>query len=153
MESGNSRRWSWPAVLISLALAYWLLLFVLTHVPIRPSSEPGKGSLDKLWHVLAFAGLAFLLCLVGASRRWPRGGLSLAVLAAIGAYGLLDELTQSWIPQRSADVRDWVADLLGAGLGLSAYSLVAVLWERRAMAQPTSAEPRDAQAGDTLSRG
>jgi len=153
MESGNSRRWSWSAVVISLTLAYWLLLFVLTHVPIRPSPEPGKGSLDKLWHVLAFAGLAFLLCLVGASRRWPRGGLYLAVLAAIGAYGVLDELTQSWIPQRSADLRDWVADLLGAGLGLAAYSLVAVFWERHAAAPRRPAAQADGKDEGIASGG
>jgi VanZ family protein len=48
-----------------------------------------------------------------------RGALLLA-LSLASLYGATDEFHQSFVPGRSADVLDWLADTLGAALGASA---------------------------------
>ena len=77
---------------------------------------------DKGVHTTEFAALAFLLahaCLRTFDRptrfRVALAGGFLAVL-----WGFLDEVHQAFVPGRSADVLDLVADSIGASLGLSA---------------------------------
>ena len=70
-------------------------------------SFPGA---DKLVHLALFALLA-------ATTRW-RFGQATGLLAAVAAYAVVSELVQGLVlAERSGDVRDVVADLLGAGLG------------------------------------
>jgi VanZ family protein len=69
---------------------------------------------------VAYAGLA-LLCVRAVGGGLPnRVVLRVAVLAlAIAAgYGIFDEFHQSFVPGRSADIRDWFADVSGALIGI-----------------------------------
>lgn len=82
---------------------------------------------DKLMHFIGFAIAAWLWCRAyrhlypGAPARTValRGGLASAGL------GALLELWQALLPYRSAELLDWVADALGAGL---AALLMAAFW-------------------------
>jgi VanZ family protein len=79
------------------------------------------GGWDKLVHGLAYAGLGALLGRAfGGSGVSAPAALALAVLTA-SLYGASDEWHQSFVPNRFADARDWLADTLGACAG-------AVLW-------------------------
>ncbi len=114
-------------------LAYWAVLFVLTHLPSQ--SLPRMQGSDKLHHLLAFAGLAFLLAWALPTRAGKSnpsvadkathgtGSMRHVVLAAVIAlvYACLDEFTQKFIPGRTCDVWDVVADAAGICLGLSGY--------------------------------
>jgi VanZ family protein len=75
---------------------------------------------DKILHATEYAVLGALLLvalrLLGV-RTW-RAVLLATALAS--AYGASDEFHQSFVPGRSADVRDWVADTFGAALGACA---------------------------------
>jgi VanZ family protein len=73
--------------------------------------------LDKLVHMAMYGVLAAL----GArpALASSRGAKGIAwLLAGIALFAALDELHQIWIPGRSADVFDWVADMGGALLGI-----------------------------------
>jgi VanZ family protein len=72
---------------------------------------------DKLLHAIEYAALgALLVPALRLAGRSPVAALALAVgLASL--YGATDEFHQSFVPGRSADVLDWVADTLGAALG------------------------------------
>ena len=74
-------------------------------------------------HFVEYGGLAFLLCraLLGEGLGWT-AALAVA-LVATSAYGASDEWHQRFTPGRSADVRDWEADSLGAAVGLMGYVL------------------------------
>jgi VanZ family protein len=114
-DAGASRRW-----LTILVVAYWLALFTATHVRRIPKALQMPGA-DKWQHTVAFAGLAFLL----AGRRSYGKPLTwkavLGVACVVVVYGAFDELTQ--IPVgRFAEFNDWLADTLGALLGLSLYA-------------------------------
>lgn len=61
---------------------------------------------DKLYHAGNFGVLAGLLYLA-TGRAW------LAVMLA-SFYGVSDEVHQSYVPGRSADALDWLADTAGA---------------------------------------
>ena len=75
---------------------------------------------DKTGHLVAYAALA-LLCVRAVGGGLPRrvvlraAALALAIAAA---YGIFDELHQSFVPGRSADIRDWFADVSGALIGI-----------------------------------
>lgn len=73
---------------------------------------------DKVMHFGAYAGLAFLFGLWLASRRgWDR--LSpFPIIATLAIYGIIDEVLQPYV-NRSADMIDWTADVLGACVGVA----------------------------------
>ena len=77
------------------------------------------GIPDVLAHAAAYAvlGAATLRGLAGARRAGAtaRAALLAAVLAA--AYGMADEFHQSFVPGRTAELRDVLADALGAAAG------------------------------------
>jgi VanZ family protein len=94
------------------AAAWAAFLFFLSSREMLPVDL--SGGLDKVSHFGAYAILGFLLA-HGATRvKLP---LLVAVLAG-WVYGVLDELHQSTVPGRSAEVLDWVADALGTVAGV-----------------------------------
>ena len=103
------------AVTIVLAL----IIAVLTLAPM-PSGGP-SGS-DKLYHILAFACLAFPLPLV-------RPRLTIWVVVGVIAYGGAIELIQPFFG-RQAEWADLVADGIGAILGAVVARQLG-LWLRR----------------------
>jgi VanZ family protein len=107
-----------------LALAWMALLFYLSHQPglQTPMLFPGQ---DKVLHAAVYAVLGLLL--LAAQPRpaqgysWRQVGISVLIASL---YGLSDEIHQYFIPGRSSEVLDWVADTAGA---LIAVSLLAWL--------------------------
>jgi VanZ family protein len=74
--------------------------------------------LDKAGHAVEFGILAYLaahaLLLTGGIGRW--GGWQGAVLLA-GLWGWIDEVHQLWVPGRTTDPSDLLADIVGAAIG------------------------------------
>jgi VanZ family protein len=81
---------------------------------------PASGT-DKVLHFIAYAVLAALLCraLSGSGVTAARTLLWAFVLATL--YGVSDEVHQSHVPGREADVMDLLADALGAAGGALAW--------------------------------
>ena len=94
---------------IPLTLAVTLTLTVAMLWPLEAPPPAPEGS-DKLVHFIAFAALAFPLARTG------RFGL-LPVFVSASAFGGIIELIQPSF-NRSADVNDWVADVVGVILGI-----------------------------------
>jgi len=95
---------------------YWLMMFIATHLP--PSS--GVSSMpvsDKSQHLTAFFLLGLLLPLWNTSPLTVRRAVKLFLL--IITYAALDELLQAPVG-RTPEWLDWVADAVGACVGLSA---------------------------------
>ncbi len=100
-----------------LWLGYWVLLFVLTHVPVPPHALHVPAGGDKALHF----GLFFGLTLLGdrwlrASRRLPSVAALAAWAVAYAAYAGLDEWLQRFVG-RTPSVWDWWADLSGIAVG------------------------------------
>ena len=109
-------------VAVAAVSAWWGLMFLGTHMPMPPKTHVSMN--DKLQHAGAYAGLAFLLLVAVRAVRERSLGLYLAVVALGAMYGVADELTQLLIPNRSAELLDWVADVTGLLLGAAALGVV-----------------------------
>ena len=94
---------------IPITLAVTLILTVAMLWPLDQPPPAPAGS-DKIVHFIAFAALAFPLARTG------RFGL-LPVFIGASAFGGAIELIQPSF-NRSADVNDWVADIVGVILGI-----------------------------------
>lgn len=82
---------------------------------------PKLGHNDKLMHFGAFAGLAFLMAWT-LPKKIGKGVPGMLVAAVIIlAYAAIDELTQGFVPRRSPDILDFVADTAGMFVGFAAY--------------------------------
>ena len=95
---------------IPLTLTVTLTLTVAMLWPLEAPPPAPEGS-DKLVHFIAFAALAFPLARTG------RIGL-LPVFIGASAFGGAIELIQPSF-NRSADINDWAADILGVALGIA----------------------------------
>ena len=99
-------------------LAWMGLIFFLSS---RPVPEGAEWIPDWLTHGAAWAILAVLLAraLEGSRVR------HVAVLAFVAAtaYGVLDEIHQSYVPGRYPDAWDVVKDAVGALAGIAAWQL------------------------------
>ena len=83
---------------------------------------------DKLAHLGEYGLLGFLLlrALSGSFPRWSlRAIVGLALVLTI-LYGVGDEWHQSWVPLRTPDPLDLMADALGAALAAGFW-----IWQQR----------------------
>ena len=94
---------------IPLTIIVTLTLTVAMLWPLEAPPPAPEGS-DKIVHFIAFAALAFPLARTG------RFGL-LPVFIGASAYGGAIELIQPSF-NRSADINDWIADVVGVVLGI-----------------------------------
>lgn len=95
------------------AIAYAGLIFALSSFSSFPVPKE-IWSFDKVIHGLEYAGFGYLVARAFGGRvGWA------AIAAAL--YGVTDELHQSFVPGRSADVFDAVADAIGAAIGAAAF--------------------------------
>ncbi|MFQ5487640.1 MAG: VanZ family protein [Gammaproteobacteria bacterium] len=123
-------------VYLALPIAYMLLIFLLSSVPGDISAgDPGvflvfawlAPDFQNLLHIPLFGGLAWFWC--DALRRVavPSGFVLLAAFAITVLYGSLDEIHQSFIPGRMANLIDVALNTIGAAVAIVAYRL----WGRR----------------------
>jgi len=105
------------------------LLFFASSVP--GDQLPGHFW-DKLEHLLAYAVLGVLFLIPLAEARLSRVTVTTGAIAVLLStlYGAFDEVHQAFTPDRSPDVRDLLADCLGATLGVAAILLVRMLVTR-----------------------
>ncbi len=91
--------------------------------------------------------LGVLVWLALGGRSAGKRGIVLAILIA-STYGITDEFHQSFVPQRTPDVFDWITDTIGASVGvLAAWYLAGVAEARKARALSGDAETRGDNAG------
>ncbi len=106
-------------------LAYATLIFVLSSLSrpeeTLPSFLTDLG--DKTLHLVEY-GLFGALCYrafrYAAGVRGARYSLPLSILAA-ALYGVTDEVHQAFVPLREASVWDWLADTVGATVGVAGW--------------------------------
>ena len=93
------------------------LILVGTSMPASELPQSPDGT-DKIVHFVAYGIFGALLIRAALAER-PRNRplhLALAIIAFVAVFAALDELHQLYVPNRTADILDWLADLLGASL-------------------------------------
>lgn len=103
-------------IYLTLLVLWVAITFLLTSIP-NPQFDVPLPYADKIAHI-GFYGMMGFLC---AMWRRESGGsakvAALSALAFVAIVGAVDEIHQQWIPGRSLDVIDWLADVAGGGIG------------------------------------
>lgn len=109
--SAMRKWWLWP-------ISWAILLFIASSIPGTSYPEVSLQFADKIVHMVIYGALGGFLAL--AARMTRPWGTTTVWLFAVGfatIYGGTDELHQLFVPNRSADLRDLLADTIGAALG------------------------------------
>jgi VanZ family protein len=113
MARFHSARW--------LVFAWAVLIFCISSIPGRDFPDVSVLHHDKVLHGVLYAPLGALFVLaLHRSARVPTLLLILIAVAATGLYGITDEFHQRFVPGRSADRLDVLADFVGGTLGACA---------------------------------
>src|SRR5687768_18531586 len=123
----------------TLAIVYFLVLFVGTHIPLE-QAEALPAVSDKWIHYSAYAVLTVLVL---AGWELTIGVLQpkhyFAVWLAGVLYGAFDEVSQTPVG-RHCDMNDWMADVLGVVCGLLVFRFSrAAIHKLIALTAPTPA--------------
>ncbi len=116
-----SRQRLWRALFLVLVIA-------ITYLALVPDPPRGISTgWDKSNHALAFASLAFVAVWAfwQALSQWPR------LVAALLAYGGAIEIAQSYLPPRSGEWFDLLADAVGIAIGLLGAAAVKAIAARQ----------------------
>ena len=120
------RRWG-PAIL------QMALIFGASSIPNLQGLPAGVS--DKTGHFVGYAILGVCVLHAVVADRWAGVTRRHAwqALAISSIYGMFDEFHQRFVPGRSPDVNDWIADTLGAGAAILVLLILAALNRRPAV--------------------
>ncbi len=95
-------------------LSAMIAVSIVSHMSQAPQPDLGIEFGDKVLHAAAYTilGLLFAAAL-DAWRDFEARSLALWTILFCALFGIYDEIHQSFIPNRFADVFDWLADCLG----------------------------------------
>ena len=101
---------------LALLTGWIAILITLTSIP-DPDFGEGFPGMDKAAH-FGFYGVAGFLCALWRreSGRSGRRAVAFAVVFVV-LLGASDEIHQRWIPGRSMEFLDWIADASGGTAG------------------------------------
>jgi len=77
---------------------------------------------DKILHLVEYSILAVLFVRALASEGLGWRAAILVAIALTSLYGASDEYHQAFVPGRQSDVRDWITDTGGAGVGALGFA-------------------------------
>jgi VanZ family protein len=103
-------------------ILYCVFIFIQSQLP-APFEMPDVSHFDKLLHLGAYGVMAILFYRTYLAG-WPQAMKRTLVWASAistALYGLSDEIHQYFVPARSADPLDWLADVVGGVLGAVIY--------------------------------
>jgi len=107
------------------AFAWMGIIFILSSIPGNYFPEQPFDLFDKLVHACLFGILTYLIYrgfqYQDKSAFFKNFSIAIAFLICV-IYGIIDELHQEYVPGRSPDITDALADILGGGF-VSLYLL------------------------------
>lgn len=110
-----------------LFVGWTALTFMLTSIP-NLSLDVDVPHFDKLAHFAFYGVMAFLCTLWRRESGMTAGRAVLFAVLFIAVAGAGDELHQYFIPGRTMDFRDWLADGVGGFLGAGMAAFLPVLF-------------------------
>lgn len=142
----NDRSSAGFMVYVLPGILYSVLIYIISAQSNPPAPEFNFEWGDKLNHAGAF-GLMMLMTFRAVRWLLPDRNIRVQIMLALLyclLYGATDEIHQSYVPERHADLFDWIADVVGAILG----ALFILATQRSAIARlifgPRLGEDRDA---------
>jgi VanZ family protein len=98
-----------PALFIMAVSFYLSSLSTVPGIPLFPHA-------DKIVHFVCFGALSAAWAWWFSPESWKEHTWRRVLLCVLftSLYGLLDEFHQSFVPGRSCDIFDWIADTAGS---------------------------------------
>jgi VanZ family protein len=108
-------------------ILYCLFIYIQSDHP-SPEQIPIFPYVDKVLHVTAYGIMGILFYRAYQTLRLKNNIKMLMLLSVVSAslYGISDEIHQSFVPFRQAEVADVIADTIGAFSGVYLYQLLIV---------------------------
>jgi VanZ family protein len=103
-------------VYLSLLVIWVAFTILLTSVP-DPRVDLSLPYADKIAHFCFYGVMGFLCALWRRESGSSAGMAALLALVFTSFVGAVDEIHQHWIPGRSTELLDWIADAAGGGTG------------------------------------
>ena len=128
---------------VKVALAAYMILIFFLSVGPGPASLPEVWQIDKLYHFLAYALMAFLWAWTFAVPASEKKGESISVRALTAAFvistlfGSVMEIIQQFSSSRKADLFDAAANAIGAFAGVLIAGWALKVFERRSSKMQT----------------
>jgi VanZ family protein len=91
---------------------------LFSHQPSPILMDLGFTFEDKLLHISAFFVLGISLQFALSAWKMPKIYRIIIILFFGAIWGMLDEIHQSFVPNRTAALDDWIADVIGIVLSL-----------------------------------
>ena len=122
----------WGPVILYMGLIFYLSSKSDISIPSELS--------DKSWHSIGYTGFAIVIVRALSGGLPARITTTTAMLAVAIAtlYGITDEFHQSFVPNRTSDVHDLMADAVGAAIGTFACWLWGILFAAPRASEGTS---------------
>ena len=109
-----------------------LLIFALSSIESASLPSLEFKLADKLIHLGEYGLLGFLFARFFVHLGWKNPYLWAVLIASM--YGVADEIHQYYVPGRTMEVYDWIADTLGGLGGSQAYRLWLKKFKKNSMA-------------------
>jgi len=103
------------------AVIWAVVILSVSSLPKLRAPSLGIPFSDKIFHGTEYLILAMLTLRSFVMLRGLNGKTILMVLALCGAFGILDEIHQSFVPGRDCNLGDILADSIGSFLGIALY--------------------------------
>ncbi len=107
------------------AIAWLTAIFIQSSMSSIVTPNLGFDFQDKLFHAIEYAILGYLLrrALIFQGNQFIHEHAGWLTILFGGAYAISDEIHQSFVPGRMADMNDVIADVIGIFLVLIIYFL------------------------------
>lgn len=108
-------------------ILYCLFIYIQSDHP-SPEQIPIFPYVDKVLHVTAY-GILGILFYRAYQTLMVKDNIKILMLLSVvstSLYGISDEIHQSFVPFREAEVADVIADMIGALSGVCLYQLLIV---------------------------
>jgi len=116
-------------------IGYALLIFALSSIKSASFPTVGFKLADKFIHLGEYGLFAFILTRFLVQLGWKNPYIWAVLIASF--YGITDEIHQFYVPGRTMEVYDWMADTLGGLAGSQLYRM----WAKKFSARPKAGSP------------
>jgi len=112
-----------PFIFYWLPLILYCLIIYIQSANPSPDQIPSIPFVDKVFHFAAYGIMGILFYRAYQTLRIKDNLPTLMLLSVVSAslYGISDEIHQSFVPFRDAEVGDVIADIIGAFSGVYLY--------------------------------
>lgn len=117
------------------AIAYAAAIFIQSSLSYIDTPDLGFDMQDKLFHAIEYMILGFLLlrALKFQANQFIHNNAGWLTILIGGIYAISDEIHQFFVPGRSANIGDAIADISGITLVVTFYFFGKHLKQRRVM--------------------